>query len=81
MAKVELVEVSHISKKGTSLRLSIPKKVAERIRVGAGDIVGFYSDGERIWLERIKWFADSLQLKRHMKRIQQSKFAEHYRPD
>ena len=54
MAKVELVEVSHVSKKGTSLRLSIPKKVAERIRVGGGDIVGFYSDGERIWLERIE---------------------------
>lgn len=29
--KAELVEVSHISKKGSSLRLSIPKKVAEGI--------------------------------------------------
>ena len=54
MSKAELVEVSHISKKGTSLRLSIPKKVAERIRVGGGDIVGFYTDGERIWLEKMK---------------------------
>ena len=54
MVKAELLEVSHISKKGTSLRLSIPKKVAERIRVGGGDIVGFYTDGERVWLERIK---------------------------
>jgi len=32
MDKAELVEVLHISKKGSSLRLSIPKKVAERIR-------------------------------------------------
>ena len=54
MVKVELLEVSHISKKGTSLRLSIPKKVAERIRVSGGDIVGFYTDGERVWLERMK---------------------------
>ena len=54
MGKAELVEVSHISKKGSSLRLSIPKKVAERIRVSGGDIVGFYTDGERVWLERMK---------------------------
>ena len=54
MDKVELIEVSHVSKKGTSLRLSIPKKVAERIRVGGGNIVGFYTDGERVWLERMK---------------------------
>ena len=54
MGKAELVEVSHISKKGMSLRLSFPRKVAEKIRVSGGDIVGFYSDGERVWLEKMK---------------------------
>ena len=54
MGKAELLEVSHISKKGSSLRLSIPKKVADRIKVSGGDIIGFYTDGEKVWLEKMK---------------------------
>jgi AbrB family looped-hinge helix DNA binding protein len=51
--KIRLVDVAHVSKRGSSLRISIPKKVAESIGVSEGEILGFYSDGERIFVEKI----------------------------
>ena len=49
----KLVDVAHVSKRGSSLRISIPRKVAESIGISEGEILGFYSDGERIFVERI----------------------------
>ena len=37
----QLLDVSHASKRGTSLRNTIPKKGQEKLEVKEGDIVGF----------------------------------------
>ena len=41
--------MSSIKSSGTG----IEKSIAEKIKVSGGDIVGFYTDGERVWLERM----------------------------
>ena len=51
--KIRLVAGAHISKRGSSLRISIPKKVAVSIGISEGEIFGLYSDGEKIFVERI----------------------------
>jgi antitoxin component of MazEF toxin-antitoxin module len=49
-----LIDVSHVSKRGSSLRLTLPKKIAEQLQVGPKDIVGFYVDGKIVSLEKMK---------------------------
>jgi hypothetical protein len=40
----QLIEVSHTSKRGSSLRVTIPKKVQEKLGIKEEDIVGFYEE-------------------------------------
>lgn len=49
-----MLDVSHVSKRGSSLRITLPKKVTEKLNVKPEDILGFYFDGESIVLEKIK---------------------------
>lgn len=50
----QLLEVSHVSKRSSSLRISIPKKVAEAMELKDGDIIGFYECNGEIVLRRLK---------------------------
>ncbi|MEM0135061.1 MAG: AbrB/MazE/SpoVT family DNA-binding domain-containing protein [Thermoplasmatales archaeon] len=50
----QLIEVSHVSKKGASLRITIPKKAAEAMEIREGDIVGFYEHSENVILKKMK---------------------------
>ena len=50
----QLLEVSHISKRESSLRISLPRKAAEILKVKSGDIVGFYDDNGNIVLRKMK---------------------------
>ena len=50
----QLLEVSHVSKKETSLRITIPKRAAEAMNLREGDIVGFYEDNGNIVLRKMK---------------------------
>ena len=46
-AKKVLIDISHVSKRGSSLRITLPKKVAEKLNIEQGMIIGFYeSDGK-----------------------------------
>lgn len=47
----ELIDVSHVSKRGSSLRITIPKKVSDLIDVGEMSIVGFYNEGGNVVLK------------------------------
>ena len=40
----QLLEVSHVSKKEASLRITIPKKAVEALNANTGDIFGFYQE-------------------------------------
>jgi AbrB family looped-hinge helix DNA binding protein len=50
----ELIEVTHVSKRGVSLRVTLPKKIAEHLGIQAGSIVGFYKDGNRVYVDIMK---------------------------
>lgn len=51
---LQLLEVSHVSSRGSSLRITVPKKAAEALDLREGDIVGFYEDSGNIILKKIK---------------------------
>ncbi|MCL4342576.1 MAG: AbrB/MazE/SpoVT family DNA-binding domain-containing protein [Candidatus Thermoplasmatota archaeon] len=55
MPKRSLVDVSHISSKGASMRITIPKRIAVHLGLEASDIVAFYEEEDgKIVLERLK---------------------------
>lgn len=54
MVDGELLDVSHASKRGTSLRVSVPRKVSERLDLCPEDIVGFYVENDKIYLSKLK---------------------------
>jgi len=49
----KLMAVTRTSSKGSPLRMTLPKEVAEILNVGAKDHVGFYEDKGRIVIRRI----------------------------
>lgn len=40
----QLLDLSHLSKRGTSLRITVPKKVQAILNVKEEDILGFYEE-------------------------------------
>ena len=52
--KRTLIDVSHVSKRGSSLRITLPKKVSEKLGIEPEDILGYYYDGDVIVLEKLK---------------------------
>lgn len=48
------IAVTRTSKRGTSLRITLPKEVADRLSIGVEQFLGFYSIGEEIVLRKIK---------------------------
>lgn len=50
----KLVDVSHVSRRGTSFRITVPRNVAEKIGAQEQDIVGFYEEGGRVLLKKME---------------------------
>ena len=51
--KKELIDITRTSKQGTSLRITLPKKIAEKLTIKEGEFLGFYLDENKVILERI----------------------------
>ena len=49
----QLVDVSHLSKRGSSLRMTLPKKVQAILGVKEEDILGFYELDGQIVLKKM----------------------------
>lgn len=49
-----LLDISHISRGGSSLRITLPKKVIKAAGLEPSDIVAFYLEGEKVLIERIR---------------------------
>ena len=49
----QLVDVSHLSKRGSSLRMTVPKKAQAILDVKEEDILGFYEEDGKIVLRRM----------------------------
>lgn len=50
----KLLDVSHLSKRGSSLRMTVPKKVQVKLGVREEDIVGFYEENGKIVLKKME---------------------------
>ncbi len=50
----QLIDVSHLSKRGSSMRMTVPKKVQATLGVSEEDIVGFYEEDGKIFLKKIE---------------------------
>ena len=50
----QLLDVSHVSKRGTSLRITLPKRVAEILGAGEREVLGFYEMDGKIIIEKMK---------------------------
>lgn len=45
MEKKKLIDVTHISSRGSSYRITLPKRVINRLDLKDDDIIAFYEDG------------------------------------
>lgn len=50
----QLLDVSHVSKRGSSLGITLPKTIREKIGLKEGDVVGFYEDNGNIIIKKMK---------------------------
>ncbi len=50
----ELIDVAHVSKRGTSLRITLPVKVREIMGIGPKDIIAFHYEDGKIIIEKMK---------------------------
>jgi len=50
----QLLDVSHVSKRGSSLRITLPKKVAEILGAGEREVLGFYEVDGKIVIKKMK---------------------------
>lgn len=44
MEKKKLIDVAHISSRGSSFRITLPKRVIHRLDLNEDDIIAFYED-------------------------------------
>ena len=44
MERKQLIDVAHVSMRGTSVRITLPKKIVQRLKIGDGEIIAFYDD-------------------------------------
>lgn len=53
MNRKPIIDVTHISARGTSYRITIPKKVIKRLNLSEDDIIAFYED-EGVKIDKIQ---------------------------
>ena len=49
----QLLEVSHVLKRGASLGITLPKGICEKLGHNEGDILGFYEEDGKVILKKI----------------------------
>ena len=50
----QLADVTHLSRRGSSLRMTLPKKVQTILGVKEEDILGFYEEDGKIVLKKME---------------------------
>ena len=49
----DLLDITRTSRKGTSLRITLPRKIAERLSIKEGEFLGFYEKNGVVYLKKI----------------------------
>jgi AbrB family looped-hinge helix DNA binding protein len=50
----KLIAVAKTSSKGSSLRITIPKEVAEKLNISESEHIGFYVENDKITVRKIE---------------------------
>ena len=50
----QLLDVAHVSKRGVSMRMTLPKIIRERLKIKDGDILGFYEENGQVIIKRME---------------------------
>ncbi|MDA8142616.1 MAG: AbrB/MazE/SpoVT family DNA-binding domain-containing protein [Thermoplasmatales archaeon] len=50
----KLIEVTRTSKRGSSLRVTLPKEIAESLSIGEGEFLGFYLENNGIVIRKLE---------------------------
>lgn len=50
----KLIAVTKLSTRGTSIRMTLPKEVAEKLGIKEGDHIGFYEQNEKILIRKVE---------------------------
>jgi bifunctional DNA-binding transcriptional regulator/antitoxin component of YhaV-PrlF toxin-antitoxin module len=53
MEKRKLIDVTHISSRGSSFRITLPKKIISRLNLSEDDIIAFYEE-DGVKLDKIQ---------------------------
>lgn len=49
----KLIDITRTSKRGSSLRITLPKEVAEQLSIGEGEFLGFYRKNDQILIRKV----------------------------
>lgn len=49
----QLIVVTHVSKRGVSFRITLPKKAAESLNANVSDIIGFYQEDGGVFVKKM----------------------------
>lgn len=50
---MKVLDVTHISSRGSSFRITLPERVIKKLRLAEDDIVTFYEDGNRVYIDKL----------------------------
>lgn len=50
----KLIDVSHVSKRGTSLRITLPKAISSKLGANSNDIIAFYDEDGKIIIRKLE---------------------------
>ena len=51
---MKILDVTHISSRGSSFRITLPKRVIKKMDLKEDDIITFVEDGNRVYIETLK---------------------------
>ena len=51
---MKVLDVTHISSRGSSFRITLPERVIKKLRLAEDDIVTFYEDGNRVYIDKLE---------------------------
>ena len=58
----QFIEVSHVSNSGSSVRITPPKKIEEKLGVKEEDILGFYEEDGKIFVKKMERKGNRLEI-------------------
>ena len=52
--QMKIIDVTHISSRGSSFRITLPRKIIKKMDLKGEDIITFYEDGDRVFIDKLE---------------------------